>query len=40
MLPAYLLNKAVYEIVYELNHLPAWLRIPLQGILQLLEAAK
>jgi len=40
MLPAYLLNKAVYEIGYELNNRPAWSRIPLQGVLQLLEAVK
>ena len=37
MLPAYLLNKAVYEIGYELNNRPSWLAIPLQGALQLLE---
>ena len=40
MLSAYLINKAVYEIGYELNNRPAWLSIPLQGILQLLETAK
>ena len=37
MLPAYLLNKAVYELGYELNNRQAWLHIPLEGILQLLE---
>ena len=34
----YLLNKAVYEIGCELNNRPAWLHIPLQGLLQLLES--
>jgi maltose alpha-D-glucosyltransferase/alpha-amylase len=37
MLPAYLLHKAIYEVGYELNNRPEWLRIPLLGILQLLE---
>ena len=37
ILPAYLLNKAVYEIGYELNNRPAWLHIPLLGVRQLLE---
>jgi maltose alpha-D-glucosyltransferase/alpha-amylase len=32
-----LINKALYEITYELNNRPAWLRVPLQGILQLME---
>ena len=40
MLSAYLLNKAAYEIGYELNNRPAWLAIPLKGILQLMELAK
>jgi len=37
MLPAYLLHKAIYELGYELNNRPEWLRIPLLGIPQLLE---
>jgi maltose alpha-D-glucosyltransferase / alpha-amylase len=32
---AYLLEKALYELLYELNNRPAWLRIPLSGILYL-----
>ncbi|HEU5015990.1 MAG TPA: maltose alpha-D-glucosyltransferase [Roseiflexaceae bacterium] len=37
LLDAFLLEKAVYELGYELNNRPAWVRIPLQGILQLVE---
>ena len=40
MLPAYLLNKAIYQLGYELNNRPTWLKIPLQGILHLLEEPK
>jgi maltose alpha-D-glucosyltransferase/alpha-amylase len=39
LLDAYLLEKALYELRYELNSRPDWVRIPLQGILQLLETA-
>ena len=35
LLEAHLLEKAVYEIGYELENRPDWLRIPLQGLLQL-----
>jgi len=38
LLDAYLLEKAVYEIGYELNNRPDWLKVTLQGILQLLKA--
>jgi maltose alpha-D-glucosyltransferase/alpha-amylase len=40
MLQAYLLDKAMYELGYELNNRPAWLRIPLQGVLHLMETSK
>jgi maltose alpha-D-glucosyltransferase/alpha-amylase len=32
---AYLLEKALYELLYELNNRPTWLRIPIGGILSL-----
>lgn len=32
----YLLEKAIYELGYELNNRPDWVEIPLRGILQLL----
>jgi maltose alpha-D-glucosyltransferase/alpha-amylase len=35
LLNAYLLEKALYELLYELNNRPAWVRIPLAGILTL-----
>jgi maltose alpha-D-glucosyltransferase/alpha-amylase len=35
MLNACLLEKALYELLYELNNRPAWVRIPLAGILAL-----
>jgi maltose alpha-D-glucosyltransferase/alpha-amylase len=38
VLGAYLLDKAMYEVNYELNNRPDWLGLPLQGILQMLEA--
>jgi maltose alpha-D-glucosyltransferase/alpha-amylase len=37
LLDAFLLDKALYEVGYELNNRPDWVKIPLQGILQMLE---
>jgi maltose alpha-D-glucosyltransferase/alpha-amylase len=36
LLDVLLMEKAVYELGYELNNRPDWVRIPLEGILQLL----
>ena len=38
MLEAYLLDKAVYEIGYELNNRPTWVVIPIRGIKHILRA--
>jgi trehalose synthase-fused probable maltokinase len=34
---AHRLEKAVYEIGYELNNRPDWVRIPIRGVLEILE---
>ena len=36
LLRAFLLDKAMYEIRYELDNRPEWLRIPIRGVLDLL----
>lgn len=36
LLDVFLLEKSIYELGYELNNRPAWVRIPLQGIMQTL----
>ncbi len=40
LLSMHLLEKAVYELSYELNHRPSWVSIPLQGILRLVESSQ
>jgi maltose alpha-D-glucosyltransferase/alpha-amylase len=37
MLRAFMLEKALYELRYELNHRRGWTVIPLAGVLELLE---
>ncbi|MEC9374516.1 MAG: putative maltokinase, partial [Planctomycetota bacterium] len=37
MLEVYLLEKATYELAYELNNRPDWVEIPLRGILEILD---
>jgi len=37
LLDIYLLEKAIYEVGYELNNRPQWVKIPLQGIQQVLQ---
>lgn len=37
LLNIFLLEKAVYEIGYELNNRPAWVNVPIAGVLDLLQ---
>jgi maltose alpha-D-glucosyltransferase/alpha-amylase len=37
LLDAFLLDKALYEVSYELNNRPDWVSVPLHGILQIME---
>ena len=39
-LAAHLIDKALYEVRYELAHRPTWLRIPLVGVLSTLDTLK
>jgi maltokinase len=39
LLMVFELEKAVYELRYELNNRPEWIHIPVAGILRMLEAA-
>jgi maltose alpha-D-glucosyltransferase / alpha-amylase len=38
LLDVHLIEKSLYELAYELNSRPSWVRIPLRGILDVLEA--
>lgn len=40
MLAAYTLDKALYELLYELNNRPDWVRIPLRGIVAMLRRGR
>jgi maltose alpha-D-glucosyltransferase/alpha-amylase len=37
LLDGYMLEKAIYEIGYELNNRPDWINVPLQAIMELIE---
>jgi maltose alpha-D-glucosyltransferase/alpha-amylase len=37
MLSIYVLEKAVYELAYELNNRPDWADVPIAGILQIVQ---
>jgi maltose alpha-D-glucosyltransferase/alpha-amylase len=39
LLDAHLLEKAVYELGYELNNRPDWVGVPITGILEMLRPA-
>jgi predicted trehalose synthase len=39
LLTVFELEKAVYELRYELNNRPEWIHIPVAGILRMLETA-
>jgi maltose alpha-D-glucosyltransferase / alpha-amylase len=40
LLDVFLLEKAVYELGYELNNRPSWVHIPIKGIMSLLRPAE
>jgi predicted trehalose synthase len=37
LLNAFILEKAIYEVMYEFNHRPTWLPIPLRGVLSIVR---
>lgn len=40
MLHVFELDKALYEVGYEMSHRPRWIRIPLKGITELLDGGR
>jgi maltose alpha-D-glucosyltransferase/alpha-amylase len=40
LLQTYLLQKAIYELNYELNNRPDWVIVPLRGIKAIVEKNK
>jgi maltose alpha-D-glucosyltransferase/alpha-amylase len=40
VLDSHLLEKAIYELGYEMNHRPDWVRIPVLGILELVRGER
>jgi maltose alpha-D-glucosyltransferase/alpha-amylase len=38
LLGAHVLEKALYEVVYELNNRPEWVRIPIRGVMELISS--
>jgi maltose alpha-D-glucosyltransferase/alpha-amylase len=40
LLDVMLIEKALYELRYEINSRPTWVRIPLRGLLELVEAGR
>lgn len=38
LLRLFVIDKALYELNYELNNRPDWVRIPLRGLLELLQS--
>ncbi len=40
LLDAFLLEKALYEVGYEINNRPDWVAIPIRGVMQILRAGE
>ena len=40
LLDAFSLRKALYEVVYERNHRPTWVPIPVAGVKEILDHGK